>query len=173
MLGQQRGAVVVVAHVAPHDVRVVLCRQRTDYIRQRVVRQPTQAVVVRLARPHPVTGTGWVTILTVGVEALTRVIPRCQKGAGRTHRQVRLPLRTGPTISVQQKRRTKGHATIGGTNVIDVARITASAVLCIDQVNHVVECCRFTPTLVPPVAAVSAKHPGEVTRRTYTRTGEG
>src|SRR4029077_18925072 len=173
MLGQQRSAVVVVARVAPHDVRVALCWQRTDYIRQRIVRQPAQAVVVGLARPHPVTGTGWGTILAVGVEALARVIPRRQQRASRADRQVRLPLRTRRGISVQLQRRAKGHTAIGGTNVIDVARVAARALLGIDQGNNVVEGSGLTPALVPPVAAVSAKYPGEVTRRTHARSRKG
>src|SRR5207249_449062 len=48
----------------------------------------------------------------------------------------------------------------------------ASAVLVIDQMNKIVDRSRLTPALVPPVAAVSGKHPGEVTRRTHARSGE-
>jgi hypothetical protein len=40
----------------------------------------------------------------------------------------------------QLERRAKGHTAVGGTDVKDVARITASAVLGIDQVNDIVEC---------------------------------
>src|SRR5919109_2940448 len=165
MLGQQRGAVVVVANVAPHDKRITLGWQRTDYVRERIVRQPGHAVVVGLARPHPVTRRGWVTILAVAVGALTCVIPCREQGAGWADRKVRLPLRPVRGVGVQLKWRTEGNAAVGRTDVIDVARVAASAVLRIDQVNDIVKRCRFTPTFVPPVAAVSAKNPGEVTRR--------
>ena len=64
---------------------------------------------------------------------------------------------------IQLEWRAKGHAAVGGTDVIDVARIAAGAVLGIDQVNDVIEGSRLTPALVPPVAADIGKHAGEVT----------
>ena len=82
-------------------------------------------------------------------------------------------MRTRRGIGVQQERRAKGHTAVSGTDVIDVARVTASTVLGIDQVNNAVVGSRLTPALMPPVAAVSAKHPGEVTRRTHARSREG
>src|SRR5438105_5340629 len=172
-LGEDRSAIVVIAYVAPYDERIALRWQRTDYVRERIVRQPAQAVVGGLARPHPVTRRGWVTILAVAVGALPRVIPCREEGAGWADRKVRLPLRPGSGISVQLKRGTECNAAVARANVIDVARITASAVLGIDQVNNVVKCCRFTPAFVPPVAAVSGKYPGKVTRRTHARAREG
>ena len=84
---------------------------------------------------------------------LAPVIPRREEGAGRADRDVRLPLRTGRGIAVQLERRAKGHTTVGGADIIDVARISAGAVLGIDQVNHVVVGGRLTPALVSPVAA--------------------
>ena len=45
----------------------------------------------------------------------------------------------------------KVDTTVGGANVEDVARIAASAVLGIDQVNEIVKRGRLTPALVPPV----------------------
>src|SRR5438094_5196478 len=163
MLSGYRRAVVVVTCVGRLDSRVRLRRKRTNYIRERVVRQPARAVIVGLARPHPVTGTGRVTILAVGVGGLARVIPRCKKGASRADREVRLPLGTSTAVGVQHERRAKGYTTVGGADIEDVAGVAASAVLCIDQVNKIVDRGRLTPALVPPVAAVSAKYPGEVT----------
>ena len=61
---------------------------------------------------------------------------------------------------------------IGGTDVIDVASVTARTVLGIDQGNDVVEGSGLTPALVPPVAAAIAKHAGEVTHRCNARAGE-
>ena len=87
--------------------------------------------------------------------ALARVIPRGEESAGRANRKVRLPLRTGRGIGVQLERRAKGHTAVGGANVIDVARVSASAVLGIDQVNDVVEGSRLDPS---PRAASSRRH---------------
>src|SRR5437667_10413450 len=56
---------------------------------------------------------------------------------------------------------------------MNVARVTASTVPGIAQVNNCVVGSRLTPALMPPVAAVSGKHPGEVTRRTHARSLEG
>src|SRR5437870_1862842 len=170
MLGDDRSAVIVVARIGPLDVEVGLRRQRTDYVRQRIISQPCQAVVVGLARPHPVTGNARVTISAVG--ALARVIPRRQEGAGRADRKVGLPLRTGGGISVQLERRAKGDTAVGGADVIDVARVTAGAVLGIDQVNYVVEGRRLTPALVPPVAAVIGRHAGKIPDSCHARSGK-
>ena len=99
-----------------------------------------------------------------------------QEGASRADRKVRLPLRTGSGIGVQLERRAKGHTAVGGADVIDVARVGASAVLGIDQVNEIVEGGRLTPALVPPVATVIGKHAGEVgvdATSSDARAGEG
>src|SRR6202043_953649 len=170
MLGGDRSAIVVVARIGALDVPVRLLWQRADYVRQRIVRQPCRAIVIGLARKHLVARGGWATISAVGVAAHARVIPRRQQGAPRADRQVRHPLRTIRGIAVQLERRAKGRTAVSGTNVIDVAWVTASAVLGIDQVNETVDRSRLTPALVPPVAAVSAKHPGEVTRSTHARS---
>src|ERR1700730_7981750 len=112
MLGGDRSAVVVVACIGGLDVPVRLRWQRTDYVRERIVRQPRRAVVVGLARPHPVTRHGWVTISAVRAGGLARIIPRRQEGATRADRQVTLPLRTGRGIGVQLERRAKGHTAV-------------------------------------------------------------
>src|SRR5439155_14187687 len=104
--------------------------------------------------------------------ALARVIPHRQEGAGRADGKVRLPLRTGSSISVQLEWRTESRAKVSRTNVIDVACVGAGAVLGIDQVNEIVECSRLTPALVPPVAAVIRKHAGEVTHSGDARSGK-
>jgi hypothetical protein len=145
--------------------------QRGNYVRERVIRQPRRAVIVGLARPHPVARDSWVTTRAAG--ALARIIPRRKESAGRTNRQIRLPLRTCRGIGVQLQRRAKGHTTVGRTDVINVAWVSAGAVLGIDQVNNIVECCRLTPALVPPVAAAVRKHAGEVTYSCNARSGEG
>ena len=170
MLGEQRRAVVVVARIGRLDTVVWLRRQRGDYVREHIVRQPCHTVVVGLARPHPVTGDASVTNLAVG--ALARVIPCRPERAGRADREVGLPLRTVRGIGVQLHRRAKGHTAVGGADVIDIARVTASAVLRIDQVNDIVECSRLTPALVPPVAAVIRKHAGEVADSCHARSRE-
>jgi hypothetical protein len=81
-------------------------------------------------------------------------------------------LRSGGRIAVQLERHAKGRTTIGGTDVIDVARVTASTVLGIDQVNDVVKRCGLTPSFVPPVTATITKHAGKVTHRGNAWSGE-
>src|SRR4249919_4242628 len=170
MLGLQRRAVVVVPRIRGLDVGITLRWQRTDHIRKHIVRQPCQAVIVGLARPHPVAGDAWVAFRASG--ALSRVIPCRQEGAGWAHRKVSLPLRPGSGITVQLKWGAKGNAAVARANVIDVAGVTASAVLGVDQVNNVVKRCRFTPALVPPVAAAVRKHAGEVPNSYNARSGK-
>src|SRR5207253_4191823 len=85
---------------------------------------------------------------------------------------IRLPLRTGTAVGVQHERRAEGHTTIGGANVENVAGITASAVLSIDQVNEIVDSSRLSPALVPPVGTKIGKHAGKVTGSRYTRARE-
>ena len=98
MLGQQRGAVVVVSRVSRLDPRVRLRWQRSDDVREHVIWQPARAVVVGLARPHPVTRNGRVT--SSAACALASVIPRRKERAGGAHRQVNLPLRPRGSIGV-------------------------------------------------------------------------
>ena len=157
MLGRCRGTVVVVPRIARYDERVRLRRQWTDYVREHVVSQPGNPVVGRLAPPHPVAGNGRVTLLAAG--ALACVIPGGEEGATRADRKIGLPLRTGSSIGVQLERRTEGHATVCGANIIDVAGVGAGAVLRIDLVNDVIEGGRLTPAHVSPV---TREHGGEV-----------
>src|SRR6266403_4735405 len=118
MLRGDRRAVVIVACIRGLDPWIRLFRQRGDYVRKRVIRQPTRAIIVGFARPHPVTRSAWVA--SNAACALTRIIPRGKESASRADRKVRLPLRTGTAVGVQQNRRAKGHTAIGRTNVIDV-----------------------------------------------------
>ena len=98
MLGEHRRAVVVVTRIGRHDARVRLGRERGDYVRQRLVRQPAQAIVIGLARPHPVARAARVAIGTV--EGLARVIPCRQQRTSRADRQSGLPLRTSRGVGV-------------------------------------------------------------------------
>jgi hypothetical protein len=81
-------------------------------------------------------------------------------------------LRTGRGIGVQLERRGKGHTAVGRADVIDVARVSASTLLGIDQVNDVVEGSGLTPAFVPPVAAAIAKHASKVTHGCHAGAGE-
>ena len=170
MLGGYRRPIVIVASVRRLDARIRLPRQRRDYIGERIIRQPTHAVIVGLARPHPVAWNSRATTGTTG--ALARVIPCRQERAGGADRQVRLPLRTRPAVGVQLQRSTKGYAAIGGANIINVARVAAGAVLGIDQVNRIVISSRLTPALVSPEAAAIRKHARKVADRCNARPGE-
>src|SRR5207249_4482776 len=61
------------------------------------------------------------------------------------------------------------------TNVEDVARVAAGAVLGINKVDNTVESSRFTPTFVPPEATLVGKHAGEVgivAANLYARPGK-
>src|SRR4029077_4427159 len=83
-------------------------------------------------------------------------------------------LRSRCGIAVQFERRAKRHSTVRGADVIDVASVSARAVLGIDQVNHVVEGGRLTPALVPPkdTARTPVKHAGKVTGCSNARSGK-
>ena len=136
MLGEQRGAVVIIARVITKDVRVLFRRQGADYVRKLHVALPGRAAVVGLVRPHPVARNSRVALRAAG--ALPRVIPDSQEGASRADRKVRLPLRTGSGIGVQLDRRAKGETTVSRADVIDVAFVGARTMLGIDQVNRAV-----------------------------------
>jgi hypothetical protein len=170
VIGGYRGAVVVVARIGRLDAVIRLCRERGDNVRECIVRQPRRAVIGGFARPHPVTGNG--RVAPGAASTLARVIPRRQEAAARADREVRLPLRTDRGIGVQFERRGKGHTAVGRADVINVARVSASAVLGIGQVNDVVQGSRLTPALVPPVAAAIGKYASEVTNSGNARSGK-
>src|SRR5438552_391899 len=171
MLGGDCRAVVVITCVSRLDPWVRLFRQWGDYVREHVVRQPACAVIVGLPRPHPVTRSAWVA--SNAACALTRVIPCRKEGASRADRKVRLPLRTGTAVGIQQNRRAKGHTAVSRADVIHVARVAASSVLGINQVNKIIDRSRLTPAFVPPVGTKIGKHAGKVTGSRNTRSGEG
>ena len=79
-------------------------------------------------------------------------------------------MRTGTAVGVQLERRAKCRTTVSRTDVIDVTRIAAIAVLGINQVNDIVERGRLTPAFMPPVSR--AEHAGKVTGRGHTWAGE-
>src|SRR5438034_8224118 len=111
MLGKYSGAVVVVAHIFRHDERVLLQRQRTSYVRERIVRQPGNTVVVGLTRMHLITGGAGAGRLATGRYPRGLVVPGGEERARITDREVRLPLRlSGVGIDVQLEWRAEGHA---------------------------------------------------------------
>src|SRR5262249_56916239 len=57
LVGRGTG-IVIVTRIGRLDPGVRLRRQRANYIRERLVRQPTHAIVGGTARPHPLTGNG-------------------------------------------------------------------------------------------------------------------
>ena len=171
MLGGDRRAVVVVASISTLNIKVRLSWERAANVRESVVRQPTRAIIVGLARVHLVTRRIRITIDTVRRNHARHTIS--PGGCHRAHRKVSLPLWTGRGIGVQLQRRSKGNTIIGGANVIDVASITASAMLGIDVVNYPIEGGRLTPAHVPPIATVVWKHKFEVADSANTRSVEG
>src|SRR5215471_7623377 len=97
---------------------------------------------------HLVTKIGGTGRLTARRCPRCHVIPRSKESARFTGRQVRLPLRLGGVIvGVQLDRCTEGYTAVGGTNVVNVARI-APALSRINEANHMVECGRLTPAHV-------------------------
>ncbi|PYK37736.1 MAG: hypothetical protein DME60_12100 [Verrucomicrobia bacterium] len=171
MLDEHRRAVIVVARIGRLNARIGLRRQRTHYVRQCIVRQPTHAIVVGLARPHPVTRNRWAT--AGAARALPCVVPGGKEGARVTDRKVGLPLRTRRGISVQLEWRAKTNPPVGRADVIDIPSVSASAVLSIDEVNDLVVGGRLTPTLVPPVATAIGKHARKVAHSGNARPGKG
>src|SRR5439155_9255419 len=95
VLVEQRGGVVVVAHIDRYDARVGLQRQRGDYVRKRHVGQPGHAVVGGLARPHPVAGGAGAGGLATGRCPLSLVVPDDEEAAVRGDRKIGLPLGLG------------------------------------------------------------------------------
>src|SRR5437773_10903115 len=94
--------------------------------------------------------------LTTGRHARRLVVPGGEKGACVTDREVVLPLRLGSIgIAVELKWRAKGHALVGGTDVIDVAGVAAVS-LSIDEANLAVVSGRLTPSHPSPVSGASA-----------------
>ena len=91
VLVRGRTGIVIIACIGRLNTRVGLRRQRANQIRERLVRQPTHAVVGGPARPHSVTGNGGITTSAAGT--LARVIPYGENSATGADRQVRLPLR--------------------------------------------------------------------------------
>ena len=58
MLGEYRGAVVVVAHIDAYNARIGLQWQGAGYVRQGFVSQPGNAVIGRLPRMHLIAKVG-------------------------------------------------------------------------------------------------------------------
>jgi hypothetical protein len=73
MFGNYCRTVVVIACIGGVDPRIRLRRQRTYYVRQRIVNRPCRAIIGGLARPHSVARNLRVTARATG--ALPRVIP--------------------------------------------------------------------------------------------------
>jgi len=88
VLGEYRGAVVVVARVERLDTRVALQRQRTGYIRGRFVSPPGRAVIGGLPGMHLITKIAGTRRLTAGRCPWCLVIPRGEESASFADREV-------------------------------------------------------------------------------------
>ena len=163
VLGQYRRAVVVVAYVSSDNARIGLQRQRAGYVRERIVRQPGNTVVVGLTRMHLVARGARAGRLATGCYPRRFVVPGGKECACVTDREIRLPLRLGWIgVGVQLEWRTEGHPIVGGPNVIDVTGV-AAVFLRIDKANYPVVGRRLTPAHVPPVSRAGI-HRAEETR---------
>src|SRR5438105_217060 len=158
MLGEDRGAVVVIALIIRLDVPVGLARERADYVGEHIISEPCHTVVVGLACPHPVARNARVAHRAGGGLAL--VVPDGEESASVADGKIGLPLKAGSGIGIQLEWRAKGHPAVGGADVIDVAGVGAGAVLGINEANYVVVGGRLTPSHVPP--GVGAIHAHEV-----------
>src|SRR5258707_14959532 len=98
MLVEHRGGVVVVACVGAVNAEVDLVRKRTNYVRERLIRQPTHAVVRGLASPLSITRHSWVALCAE--LGLALVVPRGKEAAICGNRQAGLPLGAGSGIGV-------------------------------------------------------------------------
>src|SRR5580765_3593681 len=153
MLAGQRRGVIVVAHIIADDPWVGLSRQRTDHVREGIVRQPGEAVVIGPARIHPVTRAVAASYASRCSPAITLVVPDGKEGATGAHRKTRLPLRLGRVcITVELEGGTKGHPAISGTDVEDIPRVAVATVAGrVNVVNNAVISGWLTPAHVPPV----------------------
>ena len=168
MLVRRGTGIVIITCIGRLNTRVRLCWQRANHIRERLVRQPTRAIVGGPARPHPVTGNGGTTASAAGT--LACVIPDGEDSATGADRKVRLPLRPRRGVCVQLQRCAKGLPAIGRTDIIDVARVATGAVLGINIVHHAVVGARFAPALMSPVTTAVGKHAGEISHGRNART---
>ena len=98
MLGQQRGAVIVIAGIRRLDAGIGLRWQRADYIGELHISQPCHPVIGGLARPHPVTGHSRISAGATG--ALAPVIPCSKDGAVLANGEIGLPLGARGRIGV-------------------------------------------------------------------------
>src|SRR5215208_5645 len=123
---------------------------------------------------HLITKIGGTGGLTTGRCPRGLVIPRGEESASFADREVRHPLGLGGLdVGVQLERRTESHATVSGTDIKDVARITRSGVTGgINVANYMVECGRLTPAHVPPVSRTGV-HRGEEARSAAPGAIEG
>src|SRR5258708_8320020 len=129
MLAGQRRGVIVVAHIIANDPWVGLSRQRTDHVREGIVRQPGEAVVIGPARVHPVTRAVAASYASRCSPAITLVVPDGKEGATGAHRKTRLPLRLGRvSIAVELEGGTKDHPAIGAMHVADIPRVAVPPV---------------------------------------------
>src|SRR5262245_18145936 len=168
VLVRRRTGIIIVARIGRLDTRVGLRRQRANRIRERLVRQPTCAVVGGSARPHPVTWNAGITTSAAGT--LACVVPYGENSAIWADRKVGLPVRRRSGVCVQLQRCAKGLPPICRANVIDVTRVTAGAVLRINVVHHAVVGARFAPALMSPVTAAVGKHARKIAYGRYTRS---
>ena len=175
MLGSQRGGVVVVVHIRRYDARVGLRRKRADYIREGIVRQPRDTVVVGPARIHPVTRAVAASYASRCSAAITLVVPDRKEGTTRADRKTWHPLRLGRVgVTIQLEWGTEGHPAISGADIEDVAGIAGAGVARgIDVVNDMVIGGRFAPAHVSPVTGHGARiHTAEVAHRTAASADE-
>lgn len=166
MLVDRGSGIVIVPRIHRLYARIRLKRQRRDYVREGVVRQPGRAVIGGSARPHTVTRRTRAGRLTTSRCPFTLVIPYRKKAASRAHRNVRLPLGFGRIrITIELERGAKGLTLVRRADVENIAGIPGRCVAgVIDIVNDAIESGRFAPTFVSPISGTGV-HRGEIAGR--------
>src|SRR5437879_212909 len=128
-----RVAVIIIADIFRHDVRVRLVGKWADHAGEGRIRGPGEAAVGRLGRVHLVAQNSRAS-LDAGRGGIAFVVPHCHQAAICGDRKVRLPISFTTGIGVQLHRRAKGGAIIRGTDGEDVRRVGADLGV-IDVVN--------------------------------------
>ncbi len=150
--------------------------QRADYVREGIVRQPGDAVVVGPARIHPVTRAVGACYASRCTPAITLVIPDREDRATGADRKVGLPLRLGWVgVAVQLEWGTESHPAIGRADVEHVSRVAVAGVARgINVVNDTVVGGRLARALVSPVIGSGLQYmAGEVAATATARAAEG
>ena len=115
-------------HRRRYDARVGLQRQGADYVRERFVGQPGHAVVVGLARPHPVTRSGGAGRLATGRYPRRSSYQVAKRVPASLTERLGCHCALVVDVGVQLEWGAEGHPHVGGADVEDVAGVAVAGV---------------------------------------------